>query len=42
MLVWDIMAKPWLTRFADQLLNPVIGKSLVIYLRKPESACAVV
>jgi len=41
MLVWDIMSKPWLTRTADQLLNPVIGKSLVVYLRKPESANAV-
>lgn len=38
MLVWDIMSKPWPTRFADRLLNPVIGKSLVVYLRKPESA----
>lgn len=41
MLVWDIMSKPWPTRFADRLLNPVIGKSLVVYLRKPESASAV-
>ncbi len=40
MLVWDIMSKPWLTRSADRLLNPVIGKSLVVYLRKPESASA--
>jgi len=40
MLVWDIMARPRLTRFADRLLNPVIGKSLVVYLRKPESDCA--
>jgi SAM-dependent methyltransferase len=42
MLVWDIMAKPWPTRLADRLLNPVIGKSLVVYLRKPESTGAVV
>jgi SAM-dependent methyltransferase len=41
MLVWDIMSKPWPTRIADRLLNPVIGKSLVVYLRKPESASAV-
>ena len=40
MLVWDIMAKPRLTRTAEQLLNPLIGKSLVVYLRKPESASA--
>ena len=38
MLVWDITSKPWLTRTLDQLLNPVIGKSLVVYLRKPDSA----
>ena len=36
MLVWDIVSRPWLTRTAEQLLNPVIGKSLVVYLRKPE------
>jgi SAM-dependent methyltransferase len=36
MLVWDIMSKPWPTRLADRVLNPVIGKSLVVYLRKPE------
>ena len=41
MLVWDLMSKPWPTRFAEKLLNPVIGKSLVLYLRKPESASAV-
>jgi len=40
MLVWDIVSKPWLTRFADRLLNPLIGKSLVVYLRKSESASA--
>ena len=33
-LVWDIMKKPRLTRTLDRLLNPVIGKSLVLYLRK--------
>jgi SAM-dependent methyltransferase len=35
MLVWDIMARPWLTRAADRLLNPVMGKSVVLYLTKP-------
>ncbi len=34
LLVWDIMQKPWITRFVDRMLNPLIGKSLVIYLRK--------
>ncbi|MBF0113100.1 MAG: methyltransferase domain-containing protein [Desulfamplus sp.] len=32
LLVWDIMQKPFVTRFIDHLLNPIIGKSLVIYL----------
>ncbi len=33
-LTWDIMEKPWLTKTADRLLNPVLGKSLVIYFKK--------
>jgi SAM-dependent methyltransferase len=37
-LVWDIMKKPWLTRFLDSLLNPFLGKSIVIYLRKENHA----
>ena len=36
LLVWDIMRRPWLTRTAERLLDPVIGKSLVVYLTKPE------
>lgn len=35
LLVWDIMAAPALTRTADRLLNPLIGKSVVLYCRKP-------
>ncbi len=35
MLVWDMMAAPPLTRVGERLLNPVLGKSLVLYLRKP-------
>jgi len=31
LLVWDIMRKPALTRLADRALNPLIGKSLVVY-----------
>jgi SAM-dependent methyltransferase len=30
-LVWDIMKKPTVTRLADRVLNPLIGKSLVVY-----------
>lgn len=38
-LVWDIMkAKGWSTgtRLAEAVLNPVLGKSMVLYFRKPE------
>ena len=37
-LVWDIMRTPrvsTLTRLAERALNPLIGKSMVLYLRKP-------
>jgi SAM-dependent methyltransferase len=35
LLVWDIVKAPKLTRTAEQLLNPVLGKSIVVYARKP-------
>jgi SAM-dependent methyltransferase len=35
MLVWDIMAQPAITRLADRALNPVLGKSLVVYATRP-------
>jgi hypothetical protein len=35
LLVWDMMAAPRTTRTAERVLNPVVGKSLVCYLRKP-------
>jgi SAM-dependent methyltransferase len=37
LLVWDIMRKPKVTRLADQALNPLIGKSLVMYAGKPRA-----
>ena len=37
-LVWDIMKRPWLTRAAELALNPVLGKSLVVYADKPIAA----
>ena len=37
LLVWDMMRRPWVTRTAERLLNPVLGKSLVLYLRKPDT-----
>ncbi|AOY57942.1 methyltransferase, type 11 [Desulfococcus multivorans] len=33
-LVWDMMRHPKVTRFLEQLLNVVMGKSLVVYGRK--------
>jgi SAM-dependent methyltransferase len=35
MLVWDMMSQPWLTRSAESLLNPLIGKSVALYFQKP-------
>jgi SAM-dependent methyltransferase len=35
LLVWDMMKRPWITQSAERLLNPVLGKSFVVYLRKP-------
>jgi SAM-dependent methyltransferase len=34
LLVWDLMKRPWITGFIDRLLNPVLGKSLVMYFKK--------
>jgi SAM-dependent methyltransferase len=34
-LTWDILHHPRLTRQLDRLLNPILGKSLVLYFRKP-------
>ena len=35
LLVWDLMRRPWLTRIFDALLNPILGKSIVLYFIKP-------
>ena len=40
LLVWDIMRKPFVTRAAEWALNPVLGKSLVMYADKPAVAGA--
>jgi len=37
LLVWDIMKRPRTTRYAEAVLDPLIGKSLVVYLRKPDA-----
>ncbi|MHB8262190.1 MAG: class I SAM-dependent methyltransferase [Acidimicrobiales bacterium] len=34
LLVWDITKRPWLTRYAERLLAPLIGKSMVVYAKK--------
>jgi SAM-dependent methyltransferase len=36
LLVWDITSATPLTRWPERLLNPVLGKSVVLYARKPE------
>jgi len=36
LLVWDMMKKPWITRFLDKILNPIMGKSVVVYMKKEE------
>lgn len=38
LLVWDITKAPKLTRWTERALNPVLGKSLVIYASKPLAA----
>jgi SAM-dependent methyltransferase len=35
LLVWDITIASPFTRVPDRILNPLIGKSLVVYLEKP-------
>lgn len=33
-LTWDMMKKPKLVSWMDKLLNPILGKSLVVYFKK--------
>lgn len=35
LLVWDLMKKPILTRILELILQPLIGKSLIMYFKKP-------
>src|SRR3712207_1485364 len=39
-LVWDLTQRPRVTRVAERLLDPVLGKSLVVYAAKPPVATA--
>lgn len=34
LLVWDMMEQPKITRTMEKLLNPIIGKSVVMYFEK--------
>lgn len=34
MLVWDMLQAPRMTRILERLLNPVLGKSVVLYYRE--------
>ncbi len=40
-LVWDLTAQPPVTRLLERALNPVLGKSVVVYLDKPAEAARV-
>lgn len=41
LLVWDLMRRPWLTRLLESVLNPIMGKSVVMYFSKlPDEATA--
>ncbi|MEX2394060.1 MAG: methyltransferase domain-containing protein [Actinomycetota bacterium] len=35
-LEWDIIKGPPLVRMTERMLNPVLGKSLIVYLSKPD------
>jgi SAM-dependent methyltransferase len=35
LLVWQIMKNPPVLQWADRVLNPLIGKSLIVYAEKP-------
>ena len=40
LLVWEIMKQPAIMRLADRALNPLIGKSIVVYAAKPAAGAA--
>lgn len=37
LLVWDLMCRPWLTQTLENWLNPVVGKSVVMYFKKSKN-----
>ena len=40
LLEWDITSAPAVTRVTERVLNPVLGKSLVVYATKPVRSMA--
>ena len=38
MLVWDLMRRPRITRVAESVLNPLVGKSVAMYFVKHQAA----
>ncbi|MCW2600030.1 MAG: hypothetical protein JWM02_1859 [Frankiales bacterium] len=40
LLVWDMVKQPLVTRVAEKVLQPLVGKSLVVYLRKPTKSAS--
>jgi SAM-dependent methyltransferase len=40
LLVWDMVANPLITRLAEKTLQPVLGKSLIVYADKPSDGRA--
>lgn len=37
LLVWEILKQPRVLRWVGRVLDPVIGKSMVLYFRKPDA-----
>jgi ubiquinone/menaquinone biosynthesis C-methylase UbiE len=42
LLVWDITRQPRITRTAESVLNPLVGKSIALYFEKPVHAVELV
>lgn len=40
LLVWDLTRRPVITRAAEAVLNPLVGKSVAMYFVKPQTAQA--
>jgi SAM-dependent methyltransferase len=38
LLVWDLTRRPMITRVAEAVLNPLVGKSVAMYFTKPQAA----